>query len=409
MDKERMFYPEKYSGVYKAIGEATTLPAWCYTSREWFNREIETVFEGAWHFVCLESSLTTGQFVTKLLLSNNILVVKNANGKVKAFFNSCRHRGAPITDKKTGKVKALICPYHKWAYDLDGRILKANGLSHGERKNTHCSLDLLEISVEVACGLIFVNFSSRHVSLREYLGDYIETVAMPHRIDRMRCVHQQEYTLNSNWKLYVEVDMETLHTPCIHSDSIGKQPVEILKGAGEWLGVFNRSLNTPALKPELRTYGFPHTQGIYGEGRNGAHFCVILPGFFIVTAQDCMWWIQKTPVSESKVRVNVGYCFPEETLERDDFESVYKLYKERWDQVVEEDDWITEYQQKGLNDQVTGIYTDQERVVQMFDQRILNKVLGHRSDIVFEEQAGATEDLEVVFGSSEAALNSCEG
>lgn len=408
MDKAKMFDPEKYSGVYKAIGEATTLPAWCYTSLEWFNREVETVFEGAWHFVCLESSLTTGQFVTRELLSNNILVVKNTNGKIKAFFNSCRHRGAPITDEKTGKVKALICPYHKWAYDLDGRLLKANGLSHAERQNTPCNLDLLEISVEVACGLVFVNFSSRHVSLREYLGDYIETVAMPHRIDRMRCVHQQEYTLNSNWKLYVEVDMETLHTPCIHSDSIGKQPVEILKATGEWLGVFNRSPNTPALKPALRTHGFSHAQGIYGEGRNGTHFCVILPGFFIVTAQDCMWWIQKTPVSENKVRVNVGYCFPEETLEREDFESVYKLYKERWDQVVEEDDWITEYQQKGLNDQVSGIYTDQERVVQMLDQRILNKVLGYRSDIVLEEQAGAAMDLEVLSGSCEAELNYCE-
>lgn len=373
-----MFDPEKYAGVYKEVGEASTPPSWCYTSKEWFDKEVNTVFKDAWHFVCLESSLTSGQYVTKDLLNNNIIVVKNTNGKVKAFYNSCRHRGAPLTDEQSGKVKVLVCPYHKWVYDLDGKLLKANGLSHKQAHNSSCNQDLLEISVEITCGLVFANFSSRHISLNEYLGDYIEKIAMPHRIDRMRCVHQKEYTLDSNWKLYVEVDMETLHTPCIHTDSIGKQPVETLKGLGEWVGVFNRNPNTPALKPALRGNGFPHTQGIYGEARNGTHFCVILPGFFIVTAQDCMWWIQKTPISENKIRVNVGYCFPEETLKREDFESIYKLYKKRWDQVIIEDDWITEYQYKGLNSRVSGTYTDQERVVQMFDQRILNKVVGRQ-------------------------------
>jgi Rieske 2Fe-2S family protein len=93
-----------------------------------------------------------------------------------------------------------------------------------------------------------------------------------------------------------------------------------------------------------------------------------------------MWWIQKTPISENKVSVSVGYCFPEETIDRDDFDSIYKLYKERWDQVIEEDDWITEYQQKGLNDSISGIYTAQEKVVQMFDQKILEKVFGNNQN-----------------------------
>ncbi|WP_020405831.1 aromatic ring-hydroxylating oxygenase subunit alpha [Hahella ganghwensis] len=407
MDRTGMFEPKTYEDVFKPIGEATTLPAWCYTSREWFEKEKETVFGGAWHFVCLESSLAPGQFVTREFLGNNILVLKNAHGKIKAFYNTCRHRGAPITDEKTGQAKALVCPYHKWAYDLDGKLLKANGLTAESRQRTTCNLNLRQISVEVACNLVFVNFSKQHVSLREYLGDYIESVAMPHRIDRMRCIHHREYTLCSNWKLYIEVDMETLHTPCIHSDSIGKQPVEVLQGAGEWLGVFNRSADTPALKPAYRTKGFPHTHGIYGEGSNGTHFCVILPGFFIVTAQDCMWWIQKTPISENKVSVNVGYCFPEETLEREDFESVYRRYKERWDQVVEEDDWITEYQQKGLNDLVSGIYTDQERVVQMLDQRILRKVLGDRLAGTSEKH-DATDPAVAMSGLGQAGPSTCE-
>jgi choline monooxygenase len=374
MNKENMFNKDTYSNMYKAIGEASTLPAWCYNSKEWFEKEKEAIFDKAWHFFCLESSLKKGEFMTREFLRNNILLIKNSNGEMKAMFNSCRHRGAPITDKKTAKVESLICPYHKWEYDLNGKLLKANGLSSKEKQKNSCHLNLHEISVEVICNLVFINFSHCHSSLNEYLGDYIESIAMPHQVNRMRCVHNREYTLNSNWKLYAEVDMETLHTPCIHSNSIGKQNVEILKSKGEWIGVFNRSINTPALKPHLRTQGFPHTQYIYGEGSHGTHFCIILPGFFIVTAQDSMWWIQKTAISESKVSINVGYCFPQETIEREDFESIYTLYKERWDQVIKEDDWITEYQQKGLNDLISGVYTNQEQVVQMFDQIILNKI-----------------------------------
>ncbi|OZG73030.1 hypothetical protein BTA51_13840 [Hahella sp. CCB-MM4] len=409
MDSTSMFDPELYTGVFKDIGEATTLPAWCYSSQYWFNREKERVFDGAWHFVCLESSLHNGQFVRRDLLGNNILVVRDHDGEVRAFYNSCRHRGAPLTDQDTGRVKALVCPYHKWVYALNGKLIKANGLSSESRMKNACHLDLLEMTVDVVCNLVFVNFSDHPLSLREFLGDYINAVAMPHRIDRMRCIHSRSYTLESNWKLYVEVDMETLHTPCIHSHSIGKQPVEILEGIGEWVGVFNRSPHTPALKPGLRTRGFPHTQGIYGEGKNGTHFCVILPGFFIVTAQDCMWWIQKTPVSENLVAVNVGYCFPEETLQREDFDLVASLYRERWDQVVEEDDWITEYQQKGLNNKVTGLYTEQERVVQMLDQRILHKVLGPDLINMIEADTGSSISHDPDAGTRETQLSSCEG
>ncbi len=302
--------------------------------------------------------------------------MRDKDDTIKAFYNSCRHRGAPLTDKTKGKVEALICPYHKWSYDLKGNLLSANGLSPEKRQHCKGNTNLIEITSSISNNMIFINLSENHEPLESYLGEYIDAIAKPHQIHKMRCIHSREYVLNSNWKLYVEVDMETLHTPCIHRDSIGKQPVEILEGDGNWVGVFHRNIFSPALKPNLRGSGFPFTEGIYGEALNGTHFCIILPGFFIVTAQDCMWWIQKTPISENQVQVNVGYCFPEETLKHPDFNTISQLYIERWNQVIEEDDWITEYQQKGLNNNVSGVYTEKEKVVQHLDNIIVAKVLG---------------------------------
>jgi choline monooxygenase len=89
-----------------------------------------------------------------------------------------------------------------------------------------------------------------------------------------------------------------------------------------------------------------------------------------------MWWIQKTAISHESVAINVGYCFPEETISRSDFESVSKLYFERLDQVIKEDDLITEYQQHGLHADFQGFYTIQESTVLQLDKEIIARTIG---------------------------------
>lgn len=117
--------------------------------------------------------------------------------------------------------------------------------------------NLIELPCEVRENLVFVHLDTYpELGIDAFLGDYVDEVARPHRTDRMRCVHNSTYTLKSNWKLYAEVDMETLHTPHIHRDSIGEQIVEIAKPNGHWVGVFNRSDQTPALSPDDRARGF---------------------------------------------------------------------------------------------------------------------------------------------------------
>ncbi|WP_225884444.1 SRPBCC family protein [Halomonas elongata] len=112
-----------------------------------------------------------------------------------------------------------------------------------------------------------------------------------------------------------------------------------------------------------------------GEAKECTHFCVILPGFFIVTAPEVMWWIQKTPVSATRTRVNVGYAFHDETVARRDFKEVASHYFERLDQVVLEDDQICEYQLEGLRNRVQGHYTPVEPVASYFADLIEAKLL----------------------------------
>lgn len=384
-----IFESVHYEGVRRSLECATTLPFWCYTSSDWFRREMSEIFRPAWHFVGLASALTRrGAFMTVTVLGEPVIVVRTDNG-MRAYRNSCRHRGSILVEAKSGVCGGFRCKYHNWVYALDGKLRRAPGTEEWTSfdPNQHA---LNELPLEDINGLLFVSVAKtrQDSSAGDYFGDFAERIAVPYRVDEMVCVRREEYVLQSNWKLYVEVDMETLHTDHVHSSSIGTQPVESPATKGAWITVYNRNEFTPALFPEERHLGFPKTAGISGPAEHGTHFSVLSPGFFLVTAPDCMWWIQKTPESPVTTRVDVGYCFPRSSIERDDFEEVSSRYIERLNQVIREDDWITEYQQKGLEGSEPGCYTPPEKVVHQLDNWILDRVLQESRDAEDAEPVG---------------------
>ncbi|MGW7411358.1 aromatic ring-hydroxylating oxygenase subunit alpha [Streptomyces sp. NPDC054863] len=337
------------------------------------------MFRPAWHFAGLASSIPEpGNFFTLRLLDEPLLAVRGDDSEVRVFRNSCRHRGALVVEDPSGTCRGFRCPYHSWTYSSEGVLKHAPGLD-GHRREDLAGIgrNLLEVPSGVREGLIFVHLGNQEESptLDDWLGNYLSSVAVPHRTVQMVPVEEREYVLESNWKLYVEVDMETLHTKHIHRGSIGEQPVTSAASEGNWIGVYHESEHTPALHPGERDKGFPHTGGLTGAAAKGAHFSILLPGFFLVTAQDVMWWIHKIPDSASRTRVRVGCAFPASTLARPDFDEVSPRYHQRLKQVIAEDDWITEYQQKGLHASGPGCYLPEEHVVHRLDNWILDQVL----------------------------------
>ncbi|SFP66399.1 aromatic ring-hydroxylating oxygenase subunit alpha [Amycolatopsis rubida] len=374
-----IFDAQNYARVRSALPEAQTMPHWCYTSPEWHRREIDAIFRPAWHFVGLASMLPSrGSFLTAETLGQPVLLVRSDQG-IRAFRNSCRHRGSILLEEAQGTCGGIRCQYHSWVYSLEGKLLRAPGTEESSTfdPERHALTDVRWAELE---GLLFVTLDENAPPVDQYFGDFAERVARPYRIAEMACVHRRSYHLASNWKLYVEVDMETLHTKHIHRGSIGEQPVVSPPTSGEWITVFHESDHTPALAPGERHLGFPATPGISGAANRGTHFSVLAPGFFLVTAPDCMWWIQKYPETPTRTRVDVGYCFPRASLDRPDYAEVSARYIRRWDQVVREDDWITEFQQRGLPGSTPGCYTPEEHVVHRLDNWILDRVLGAAGD-----------------------------
>lgn len=100
-----------------------SLPAWTYSDPEFFAAERERVFAPSWQVVCHESDVAeAGDWHTLEYIGESVIVVRGHDRRLRAFTNVCRHRGSRLVDGSSGCARKLVCPYHAWVYDLDGRL-----------------------------------------------------------------------------------------------------------------------------------------------------------------------------------------------------------------------------------------------------------------------------------------------
>lgn len=100
-----------------------SLPGWLYHDAEYYGVEMERVIRPAWQIVCHDSDIPgTGDWRSLELLGESIIVLRGADGVVRAFANTCRHRAMRLVEGDAGCAKKLVCPYHAWVYELDGRL-----------------------------------------------------------------------------------------------------------------------------------------------------------------------------------------------------------------------------------------------------------------------------------------------
>src|SRR5262249_15658276 len=143
--------------------------------------------------------------------------VRDRAGTLRAFSNSCRHRGSAIAEGE-GNCRALACPYHGWVYGLDGALLSAGHMEQAAGVDPR-RYGLVPLRLATWAGFLFVNFSAHARGLRDYLGDLPEKFES-YRLDDMAVVRRKTFDMECNWKLFVENAMEELHIPTVHGKTI---------------------------------------------------------------------------------------------------------------------------------------------------------------------------------------------
>jgi len=369
-----IFDPAHYERVRLPLAEAETLPAWCYTSATFFEREVETIFRRTWTFIGRADEIpNAGDYMTADVFGEPIIVLRGSDGAVRAFANSCRHRGARLLCGH-GNKSAISCPYHAWTYGLSGELRGAPGME-GVENFDRSEYGLIPIRLDSWAGFVFVDLSGEAPSLAAHLGNLPEVFAS-YDFDNVVCVRRTEYDLACNWKIYIENAMEEYHTATVHKKSIGSQITTREDTVGEWDALHMPAKATIAILPEDTT-PFPHIRTLKGKPAEGTFFTVIYPNVFFASTQDCMWWLHAVPLAADRTKVVHGACFPKDTVARPDFDEVLPRYFKRWEKSLGEDNDISEEQQIGMRSKfnVAGRFSLHEPIVHAIDNWVIDRVL----------------------------------
>ena len=201
----------------RADEDASSLPAWIYHDVDFFEAEKRAVFRGSWQLLChLNDIPKIGDYHTLDFLGESLLAVRGEDGEVRSFHNVCRHRASRLLDGSSGNCGARIsCPYHRWTYALDGRLVAVPQLK------TFPGLDLQQhglapLEHEVYMGFVFVRLEAGQPSVREMMAPYAKELAA-YRMEEL--VPQGRVTLRPrqvNWKNVADNYSDGLHINIAH-------------------------------------------------------------------------------------------------------------------------------------------------------------------------------------------------
>ncbi len=379
MISDDIFDARHYADVRRPLAQARTLPRWCYTSVAFYQREIDRIFMRTWNFIDrIDAVPNPGDYLAVDTFAGPVLIVRDRQGTLRAFANSCRHRGARLL-KGSGNCRGIVCPYHGWTYGLDGALLAARGMERTEGFETG-KYGLKRIRLETWGGFMFINFDPTAEPLLEYLGELPRKFAS-YRFDDMICTRRTEYEVACNWKLIIENAHEDYHTQTVHRSSLGNQMTEPEENPiGNWDALFLPLETSVAVLPG-ESAPFPHIANLEGKLGHGTYFTLLYPATQFACVQDCMWWLRVTPLGPTACRINFGFCFPKSTAVRPNFASEVEPYYRRWDIGIDEDNDTGNLQQAGLRSPLyePGPLSWKEPKVQSIALWILDRVLDERA------------------------------
>ncbi len=210
---------ERIRSGYDPVPERSySLDAACYREPRFFELDRRAIFHRSWQFLCHAEKLREpGSYLAADIQGQSVFAVRDAKGDLRAFYNVCRHRGHEVL-RGEGRTKVITCPYHAWAYGLDGRLRSARCAEQIEAFDK-AEFGLMPVQVEVFCSLVFVNLDPEAASLAEQTGDLAqEVMAYAPDLDRLTFAHRLTYRIQANWKAIVDNFLECCHCPVAHKD-----------------------------------------------------------------------------------------------------------------------------------------------------------------------------------------------
>ncbi|GAA0925956.1 aromatic ring-hydroxylating dioxygenase subunit alpha [Nonomuraea longicatena] len=204
------------------LGKVVRVPVSNYTSTEIFDREMEKVFRThplvAGHVSSLREP---GSYLLSDWNRLPYVIVRDKEGRLRGFLNQCRHRGARLVSGEEKQLKAFVCPFHNWVYDLDGTLRSIT------REYNFPGLDrreygLKELPVAEAGGLVWIHPTAEaDLDLAAYLGPMLDDL-VDFQVDGLVRYRKSKVIKQANWKMLIKTYLEGYHVPYLHRTTLSK-------------------------------------------------------------------------------------------------------------------------------------------------------------------------------------------
>ncbi len=289
---------------------ARALPGGLYCSADIYRLEQASIFRRGWLCAGRAAEIPkVGDYLTFSIAEQPILVLRGPDEEIRAYSNVCRHR-MMILKEGRGNARSIVCPYHAWTYDLDGRLTQA-GQMHASSGFDKQDYRLPRIRTEQWQGWIYVTLNERAPSIKEQLAPLDEVVGRYGMPDYVPVIHQ-DHVWQTNWKLLNENFMEGYHGPLVHRETVG---AGVSVADTEFPGPASEHFTFSSFtKPQTAAYGCAHERNTRLEGR--WRYTSILPTVFpthsFSLTPEYLWYLSLRPTRPGEVMVRIGIALAPE-------------------------------------------------------------------------------------------------
>ena len=369
---------------YNGLTDLTLgLPADAYFDPRHYERELQRIWYRNWVYVGRSAGVAGARaFQTFALGDQKILLVRDDEGVLRGFHNTCRHRGAALCRESEGVLRggSIVCPYHAWVYNLQGDLLRTSSKSHASGFDV-ADFPLYPIKVREWNGFVFVALTEDPPAFEKMFDVPLNRLdAWP--LGELVVGHVMLKTIESNWKIFWENYNECLHCPGVHPQLSQLVPIygrglleerddpqwsaHAADSDPKFKGGMRSGASTWSLDGRLTGIPFP---GLSEEDRKAGYvYMTGLPSVFFVGHVDYVRVVRLLPLGPERAELRVEYLFSPETLADPTFDM--RNVVEFTNRVMTEDAQVCELNQRGLHasPHLRGVVMPEEYVIRQFHE-----------------------------------------
>ena len=283
------------------LERAWTIPSPWYFDARISELEQQSVFAKTWQVVGRADQVReTGSFFTADLAGEPLVVARGDDGKLRAFYNVCRHHAAAVVTEAQGCAKQFRCPYHGWTYGIDGALkgmVEFEGVCNFDRAKN----GLVPVQADTWENFVYVNLDGQAAPLRDFLGAVSGIVAPLELTKKLKYFDRRVYTLHCNWKVYVDNYLDGgYHIPHAH-----KGLSSVIEYTKYTIEIFERAcLQSSPLSAKSKS-----EKGVAAARQGRAFYLWIYPNFMINAYEGVMDTNLVLPIGMDKCAVIFDYYF----------------------------------------------------------------------------------------------------